>query len=407
MAKNHVWYVCPACRSRLAVERHHAGEIRCRNCSMLLRAAKESASASAKKSNAAARGGDEDDEYRLAPLGDEQPMAQAQGRSGDAPPPVYNSELERLRARRERVTQTDTEEPAQPLAHAPGLVPLDELEIRDDERYKPEPPPRWTFFSSVFTYPWRPQSMLPWVVLSIGIAFCGVTGLLILAGLFSGSQGGTLMAGFLGLAWIWLAILTGSYAAACVFAVTETTAYNFDAPYDWPEPDWRERFFHFLWLGWCFGLAVALVVTPASLVTESLQYRVLISAVGTAVLFPIFVLSTLETNSLFPLSGPVWRSLAREAAAWITFYMLSGAVVSGCGMASVELYKRLEMLSVIVLAPLWAACVLIYARLLGRLAWRIMRPEELQLQAWRKAHQSTLAAEVRQRLREEEDPFGE
>ncbi|MEX2141564.1 MAG: hypothetical protein WD894_20025 [Pirellulales bacterium] len=407
MAKNHVWYVCPACRSRLAVERHHAGEIRCRNCSVLLRAAKESASASAKQSNTAARAGDEDDEYRLAPLGDERPAAKAQRSAAETPPQVDNSELKHLRARRERIAQTETAEGAEPVAGAPGLVTLDELKIRDDERYKPEPPPRWTFFSGVFTYPWRPQSMLPWVILSIGIGLCGISGMLILAGLFSGSQGGTLMAGFLGLGWIWMTILTGGYAAACVFAVTETTAYNFDAPYDWPEPDWRERFFHFLWLGWCFGLAVALVITPASLGTESLQYRLLIIAVSTAFLFPIFMLSTLETNSLFPLSAPVWRSLLREAAAWIAFYVLSGAVVGGCGMASIELYRRLGMLSVVVLAPMWAACVLIYARLLGRLAWRIMRPEELQLQAWRKAHQSTLAAEVRQRLREEEDPFEE
>ena len=407
MAKNQVWYVCPACRSRLAVDRDHAGEIRCRNCSMLLRAAKESARASASPSNVAVRGAEEDEEYRLAPLGGGESSTQAQGRSADRLPPVYNSELERLRARREQINPQQSVDSGQPETHQPGRMRLDEFEIRDDERYKPEPPPRWTFFSGVFTYPWRSQSMLPWIILSIGIAFWAISGLLVLTGLASGTREGTVMAGFLGLGWIWLTILTGSYAAACVFAVTETTAYNFDAPYDWPEPDWRERFFHLLWLGWSLGLAVALVVTPASLIAEGWQHRLLIIAVSTTLLFPVFVLSTLETNSLSPLSGPVWKSLWREAAAWITFYLLSGAIVGGSGVASVEVYKGLGLLAVVVLAPLWAACVLIYARLLGRLAWRIMRPEELELQAWRKAHQSTLVAEVRQRLREQEDQLEE
>jgi hypothetical protein len=369
---------------------------------MLLRPAKESATARQPTSATPA-----DDDYRLQPLSDERPIPQSQRRSADTPAPVYNSELERLRARREQIHQTENAiGSAQPVAPAPGQIQLDEIEFRDDERYKPAPPPRWTFFSGVFTYPWRPQSMLPWVTLSIGIACCGITALLVLAGLYSGSQGGTLMAGFLGLAWIWLAILAGSYAAACLFAVTETTAYNFDEPYDWPEPDWRERFFHFLWVGWCLGLPVALVVTPASLVAESMQDRLLIVAVSTAILFPVFLLSTLETNSLSPLSGPVWSSLGREAAAWIIFYLLSGSIVGGSGFATIELYKHWGML-VVLLAPLWAASVLIYARLLGRLAWRIMRPEELQLQAWRKAHQSSLAAEARQRLREEQDAFEE
>jgi hypothetical protein len=403
MAKKHVWYVCPACRSRLAVERHHAGEIRCLNCSMLLRPAQESASTSTNQAKAVTR---TDDEYHLEPLGNEQPIAPTQRRSAKTPAPVYNSELERLRARRELVHESATAgASAQPVAPTSGQIQLDEIEFRDDERYKPAPPPRWTFISGVFTYPWRHQSLVPWIALSIGLALCGLLGLLAVAGLTGGNRAGAVMAGFVGLAWIWLAILTGSYAAACLFAVTETTAYNFDEPHDWPDPDWRERFFHFLWIGWCLGLPAALIITPASLVAESGQDRALIVAISTAILFPIFVLSTLETNSLSPLSGPVWRSLTREAAAWITFYLLSGLVVGGSGLVSIELYRRMGLLAVVLLAPLWAACVLIYARLLGRLAWRIMRPEELQLQAWRKAHQSSLAADARQQPAEELDPF--
>jgi hypothetical protein len=85
--------------------------------------------------------------------------------------------------------------------------------------------------------------------------------------------------------------------------------------------------------------------------------------------------------------------------------VISGLILGASGWASIELFRRLGLLAVLLLAPLWATCVLIYARLLGRLAWRIMRPEELQLQEWRKAHQSSLAADARRQPGDEQDPF--
>jgi hypothetical protein len=399
MAKNHVWYVCPACRSRLAVERNHTGEVRCRNCSLLIRPAKDQTASPSKNAATAQAADGDDDEYHLAPLEGRAPAAKAENQTADTSPPVYYSELERLRARREQVTQTGVPDAA-PSAPRSGTLSLDDFEIRDDQRYKPAPPPRFTFFSGVFTYPWRPQSFFPWMVLSIGLLSCGFLGLLTAAGLNSGDRAGTVMAGFLGLAWIWLTILAGSYAAACVFAVTETTAYNFDEPYDWPEPDWRERFFHLLWFGWCFVLALALVLLPASLAEDpATRWRLI--AIGVAVLFPVFALSMLEANSLWPFSGPIWRSLFANWPAWIVFYLVSGTILFGSGFATLSLYRRLGLLSVVMLAPLWAACILWYARLLGRLAWRIMEPEPMQLQAWRKAHESKLAADARKKLREE------
>jgi hypothetical protein len=320
--------------------------------------------------------------------------------------PASAADLQNLRDRREQVAARPADSlPA--VAATPKASPFDEIQIRDDERYKPEPPPRWTFFSGVFTYPWRPQSMLPFVVLSIGIALCEWSGLMVVSGLASSSRPGALAAGAFGIVWLWLIILTGSYAAACVFAIMETTAYNYDAPYDWPEPDWRERFLHFLWMGWCLGLAAALFVTPSAFLAESPSGRALICAIGIAVAFPVFVLSTMETNSLVPVSGPVWRSLGSQIHVWIVFYVISSLLLAGCSLASVFLFSQLGWLSPLALGPLWAATVLIYARLLGRLAWRIMQPGELQLQAWRKAHQSTLAGELRPRQREGDETLFE
>jgi hypothetical protein len=399
MAKKHAWYVCPNCRSRVAVAHDDAGEVRCRNCSTLLRPAKHSASAPAQERRSV-RPSRDDDEYRLAPLADEQspPAGKSAGKASSA----STADPQSLRDRREQ-QETRPRDSRPAVAATPKAGPFDELAVRDDERYKPEPPPRWTFFSGVFTYPWRPQSMLPFVVLSIGIALCEWSGMLVLSGLASGSQPGALSAGAFGIVWFWLVILTGSYAAACVFAIMETTAYNYDAPYDWPEPDWRERFVHLLWMGWCLGLAMALFVAPSALLSDSLQGRALTSAIGIAVAFPVFVLSTMETNSLAPFSAPIWRSVVSQLSVWITFYVLSSLLLAASGLASIELFRRMQWLSPLVLGPVWAATILIYARLLGRLAWRIMQPGERQLQAWRQAHQSTLAGELRQGEREEDD----
>ncbi len=408
MSKDQIWLVCSECRSRLAVERHHAGEVRCRNCSALLRAAKESSVAGGAKADAQPDGDDE--EYRLAPAVDERAANSERDRFRGIVTSDAASELDALRARREALRQSGGIEaaPVPVRAPIPAAGPLfDNAQIRDDQRYKPGPLPRWTFFSGVFGYPWRPQSILPWVILSVGIMLWSALGLFIVAGVDSGSREGVVMAGFFGLGWIWISILTGSYASACVFAVTETTAYNFDAPYDWPEPDWRERFFHLLWIGWCLGLATAVMVTPSSLATSDFYDRALVIAVGVGILFPIFVLSTLETNSMSPLSGPVWRSLVNEFFAWVIFYLVSGAIVSGGIVGSWFLFGRLGLISAVAIGPILATCTLIYARLLGRLAWRIMRPGELQLKSWRKAHESMLAGEARRRLSEQEDAFEE
>jgi DNA-directed RNA polymerase subunit RPC12/RpoP len=398
MAKSYIWYVCSACRSRLAVEREHTGEIRCRNCSSLIRPSKASDDIA---------GEQEPDEYRVAPLEASNRLREPPRATRREPPALPSGS--KPSASKGKIPLPSSRErgfPPKPAADSPPNVPayspLDGIEIRDDERYAPAPPPRWTFFSGVFGYPWRPQSLLPWTVLSLGIGLFGFFTLMIVNGIQSGSREGAVMAGFFALAWFWLSILTGSYAAACVFAVTELTAYNYDDPYDWPEADWRERIWHLLWLGWCLLLAAAVVLGPASMIFDDLQARLLAIAIGVGLLGPILVLSTLETNSLVPFSGPIWQSVVTQPGPWISFYVLGGLLTAACGIASAWAVSKMGMLAVFVLGPMWAAWVLLYARLLGRLAWRIMSPTDEEVQTWRQARKPSLAADVRRRQQRHE-----
>jgi hypothetical protein len=391
MATSRIWFICPGCRSRVAVDRQHRGEIRCPNCSALLKAAKQPA---AEPSNA--HGNTDEQEYQVAPL--ERPATHTvPAKSTPARPQVELSEAEQERWGNWQTTNPPPDSAERPTLPNMGGLTLDDLEFRDHQRYRPQPPPRWTFLSGVFAYPWRPQSLLPWMVLSGGLSLLMLTSLLVVGSIQGASQPGAVIAGVLGLVWIWLAILVGSYAAACMFAIIETTAYNFDEPHDWPEPDWRERFTHLLWLGWCLALPMMLLVTPASLLGQGPRATALITVIGGVVFLPLVVLSTLETNSLVPVSGPVWRSLVSEIAAWVSYYLVAGLLVGLSCLVTMPALRYLGLLSVLLLGPLWSATLFIVARLMGRLAWRIMQPGEAELRAWRKMQQSTLAGELRPR----------
>ena len=104
----------------------------------------------------------------------------------------------------------------------------------------------------------------------------------------------------------------------------------------------------------------------------------LFMAISTLLLFPVFLLSTLETNSPFhPFSLPVWRSVVRVQRAWILFYLLTFAVAFIAGPLAV--YLSLVGVAccgswIGTLAGVGGGAVLsigwlIYFRLLGRLAW--------------------------------------
>ncbi len=85
------------------------------------------------------------------------------------------------------------------------------------------PPPRWTFFSGVFTLPWRADTVARWVYLALGFTAIVIIGLVLksLAASFSGMSTGVAAAFFL-LPIIWISIMTLSYAAACGLCVLES-----------------------------------------------------------------------------------------------------------------------------------------------------------------------------------------
>lgn len=238
------------------------------------------------------------------------------------------------------------------------------------------PPPKWTFFSGVFAFPWRMDVLLRWGYMSVGFTALLMIGLVLrsIAAGFSGMASGVAAAFFL-LPIIWVTIWSLSYAAACGSCVLEATAAGLDRIEAWPDPNWRDWMGQMIYLGWIGAIPLAASYGISLLAGQAGMDRSLAGWTMTAaffVLYPIALMSALEANSIWvPLTLPILVSLVRWGWAWLMFYLLSGLIAAGLLAAfGYALGSGLDAI-IIALGPLVAAGVLVYFRLLGRLAWRM------------------------------------
>jgi DNA-directed RNA polymerase subunit RPC12/RpoP len=238
------------------------------------------------------------------------------------------------------------------------------------------PPPPWTFFSGIFDFPWYRDTISRWAYLSFGLVVLGefIAVGLILSGVGSGdlNQFSIMGLGFFALPIIWVSLWTFAYAAACCLSVVQDTAAGSDKVTAWPEPNWREWFWKLLYAGTMFvltGLASGGVALLVELQTGQLGVPLFIAAFF---LFPVFLLSSLEADSFWmPASWVVLRSLVFLGWCWIIFYLEAGLLAAGwLGLVLLAVPAH-PYVTVLGAGPILSAIVLIYARLLGRLGWKI------------------------------------
>jgi hypothetical protein len=169
------------------------------------------------------------------------------------------------------------------------------------------------------------------------------------------------------------------YLARCFFVVIDATAAGGDRV-EWPDEPFIDWTVHSASL---VGLA-AVVVVPAGILGELLagtghsgqREFLTLALIGPALwlFFPVGVLSLLSATSGWVFLRPVivWRML-RLFPSTVLFYLISGVV----GMVALGPWiyavfsQQLPLL--VFAAPLAAAMALIYARLLGRLAYQIVQ----------------------------------
>ena len=95
-------------------------------------------------------------------------------------------------------------------------------------------------------------------------------------------------------------------------------------------------------------------------------------------LFPFLLLSALEAGSpLTPFSLPILMSLRHHGRAWLAFYGQSIALFAACWLIGLVLWTVLPALALLPIGVVLASTLMIYFRLLGRLAWHCSwLPEE-------------------------------
>lgn len=197
------------------------------------------------------------------------------------------------------------------------------------------------------------------------------------------------------------------YASQCFCVVAEDTAAGLDE-IKWPSDsvgEWMGRATLLGWqvLVWLAPVGMLLRGLKPAFVTEDPWLVVMLFGVVLWLMFPIGVLSAMAGGSRWAFFKPkLLLGLGRILPTTLGFYLLTGLVVVA-GLAPWYVALSGSGFPVLLAAPIGAAAVLIYARLLGRLAWRLNHLEKVRPPRFRPP---TLEKKTPQRPVMAEDPWG-
>ena len=235
---------------------------------------------------------------------------------------------------------------------------------KESEQRHPEPT-RLPFLIGVFNFPWYLRTAAAWGMIAIGLT---TTLLGVVVVIYFADRGFPIIAvRCFGPPVLLIATLTLSYTSACCLTVVETTAEGYDEVIEWPSGLWRDWFF--TWVAVMVLLAAAAAI--GGIIGKVAEIGVWGSAAVSAyVLFPVFVLSTLEAGSPTTLvSWPVVRSFWTVWWGWLLFYVETGVLIAIWAVPTVAFFQPYPWVTSLFSGPLLGAVMLIYARLIGRLAW--------------------------------------
>ena len=230
--------------------------------------------------------------------------------------------------------------------------------------------PSWPLLSGYKPYVFGPGVLSRWVTISLAFTASGSLAAFTWPLIFQG-YGAIVALPFLCLAASIAACAYAVGAACAVLVVTESSEGN-DLIQPWPgsnPADWMGEALHLF-----FALSVACIPGwgIAKLLGAQDSEVALAMAVSGWLLFPFALLSMLEGGSILSFVSPgVFGSLFHRPGSWITCWLLSGTgaafVVGGVLLLAIPQSLFLLLLA----APLGIAALGLYARLIGRLAWRI------------------------------------
>ena len=232
--------------------------------------------------------------------------------------------------------------------------------------------------SGVFTFPFYPGCWPRWIGLSAWLM--AAMYLLQIAAAFHAGNAAERFIAVMGTAF---AFMIGVFASAVAMvhgmSILRETAVGQDEVEDWPDAMFLD------WIGECFYVlvAVSVAVLPGVGLFGLLgQYT---GEAGTSIVLvtmflftPIILISMLEKNSpLSILSWPVVRSLGYCWWAWIKFFLITFLLFGVAGFSSIAALRHIPYLGAALAVMVMMAAMMIYFRLMGRLAWCCQRKSEL------------------------------
>jgi len=249
------------------------------------------------------------------------------------------------------------------------------VETRRRER-APGPPPRRPLLSGVFGFPAARAARTWWLWLSLLLALA----------VFLFVRGMTMVGepvGGVGNLPIWIiALITSSLgvmallvwlpvASAFAVAVIHGAASGDDTLEELTEAPFLDWVLDGLFVINSLALSTGVTYGAARLMGAEQGVVRWVCGGGLLLLFPVVLLSMLETGSpLRPFSPPVWRSLIANGLVWLAFLVESALLWGAVAAWTASLVTGIPAALEIVLAALLGMyAMIVYCRMLGRLAW--------------------------------------
>ncbi len=261
----------------------------------------------------------------------------------------------------------------------PNELPITyRLSRAEREPLRAPPPPPWPLWQGIYTFPWRGDSLGLWLALSLKFGIIAVLTCLLFHCIDLWQNSGT-ETRFVGLfvpplvvGICMVSLWVGAYASVQFLAILEDTAAGNDRV---PRPEWTVaegimKCGYLLWIAAGSMIPGTFVVYVAGHLFPRGLPAVLTVLVPALLLFPVMLLSSLSGQAIWVLLERRFlnRYLARPEAvlaATIPPFVLTVPCVALTWYAFSNSRFGIAFLS----GFLWSACFLIYARLLGRVAW--------------------------------------
>jgi len=241
----------------------------------------------------------------------------------------------------------------------------------DAEQLYPQPgEPRWPFWSGIFGFWLRPGTRARWFALSaLGAAvFWLATTAVELGATFNAltltsSMFFSALACLVGL--IWLVAMS-----AHALAIVHDTSYGYDAIVTWPGSVWLDWALEVIYVVNSLAISGLVAAAIVKLLQVLGQPAPLVVPATIFLLFPVVLLSMLEAGScLVPITWPIARTMLVLAWAWSLFYIEAAVVAATAGGPAWFAFHTRNAPLAACTAPLVVAGLIVYFRLLGRLAW--------------------------------------